>query len=242
MKKTVTLLATLIGSMAILSAQDIITLKSGDEIKAKVQEIGTDNVKYKKYENLTGPVYTLLKTDIFMIKYENGERDIFKDAPKAASVAGATTNKQQDVLNYYHNFWTGTKIMDGAGKSLSKAEIRSIMSDVPGALNSYNSGAALHTTSWIIYGVGCGFLTVSLIDLLATDYDYYSDYSYTWLYWDVAALGCFTTALILDAVGNSKWRSAVNLYNSAKSNRYTSNASLNFGLTRSGGIGFTLTF
>jgi hypothetical protein len=63
--------------MATLSAQDIITLKSGDEIKAKVQEIGTDNVKYKKYDNQSGPIYTLTKSDIFMIKYENGDKDVF---------------------------------------------------------------------------------------------------------------------------------------------------------------------
>jgi hypothetical protein len=65
-----------------LFAQDIITLKSGDEIKAKVQEIGTDNVKYKKYENQNGPTYTMMKSDIFMIKYENGDKDVFT-APSA---------------------------------------------------------------------------------------------------------------------------------------------------------------
>jgi hypothetical protein len=47
-----------------------------------VQEIGLDNVKYKKYENQNGPTYTLMKSDIFMIKYENGDKDVFT-APSA---------------------------------------------------------------------------------------------------------------------------------------------------------------
>ncbi|MDR0711161.1 MAG: hypothetical protein LBF67_02280, partial [Prevotellaceae bacterium] len=54
-------------SSSALFSQDIITLKNGEEIKAKVQEIGLDNVKYKKYENQAGPTYTLMKSDIFMI-------------------------------------------------------------------------------------------------------------------------------------------------------------------------------
>jgi uncharacterized protein YlxW (UPF0749 family) len=61
----------------ILPAQDIIILRNGDEIRAKVEEIGTDYVKYKKYENLTGPGYALKKYEIFMIKYENGDKDAF---------------------------------------------------------------------------------------------------------------------------------------------------------------------
>jgi hypothetical protein len=77
MKKTFCILITFCINIASVFAQDIITLKNGDEIKAKVQEIGISEVKYKKYENLTGPVYTLMKTDIFMIKYENGEKDVF---------------------------------------------------------------------------------------------------------------------------------------------------------------------
>ena len=58
-------------------SQDIIVLKNGEEVKAKVSEIDMDAVKYKKFDNLAGPVYTLKKTEIFMIKYENGTKDVF---------------------------------------------------------------------------------------------------------------------------------------------------------------------
>ena len=96
MKKTIILLAVLFGGMAILSAQDIITLKSGDEIKALVQEVGTDDVKYKQYDNAGSPTYTLRKTDIFMIKYANGERVVFTDAV-ATSPATAVQNEKLRV-------------------------------------------------------------------------------------------------------------------------------------------------
>jgi hypothetical protein len=85
-----------------LFAQDIITLKNGEEIKAKVQEIGLDNVKYKKYENQAGPTYTLMKSDIFMIKYENGDKDVFTapstqqpTVPKQTEQSGQPTQTKQ---------------------------------------------------------------------------------------------------------------------------------------------------
>lgn len=60
-----------------LSAQDYIMLLNGDEIKSKVLEINDQNIKYKKYFNLTGPTYTLKKSEIFLIKYQSGDKDVF---------------------------------------------------------------------------------------------------------------------------------------------------------------------
>jgi len=62
----------------VIIGQDIITKQDGDEIKAKVTEIGINEIKYKNFDNLNGPVYILNKSDVFMIKYENGEKEIIK--------------------------------------------------------------------------------------------------------------------------------------------------------------------
>lgn len=58
-------------------SQDIIILKDGDEIEAKVTEILTENIKYKRATNLTGPTYTIPKSKVFMIRYESGDKDVF---------------------------------------------------------------------------------------------------------------------------------------------------------------------
>ena len=52
-------------------AQDIITTKQGEEIEAKVVKIGTTEIEYKKWSNVEGPSYTLLKNQVFMIKFQN---------------------------------------------------------------------------------------------------------------------------------------------------------------------------
>jgi len=68
-------------------SQDYIILKSGDEIKAKVIEINEHDVDYKKYSNINGPTYHLKKSEIFMIKYASGDKDIFntQEQPKPKS-------------------------------------------------------------------------------------------------------------------------------------------------------------
>lgn len=57
-------------------SQDVIIKVVGDSIKAKVLEISSTEIKYKKFDNLNGPTYSALKSEIYMIRYENGSRDV----------------------------------------------------------------------------------------------------------------------------------------------------------------------
>lgn len=59
-------------------AQDVIVMKDGSTILSKVLEVNPGDVKYKKFSNQGGPTYTINKTDIMCINYENGERDSFE--------------------------------------------------------------------------------------------------------------------------------------------------------------------
>ena len=66
-------------------SQDNIILKNGDEIKAKVLEVTTDQIKYKKWDNQEGPTYSAEKSDIFMIQYKNGTKDVFNNATSTSN-------------------------------------------------------------------------------------------------------------------------------------------------------------
>jgi len=59
-------------------AQDIIIKKDFSIIKSKVVEVASSTVKYKKYSNIDGPIYTIEAKDIIAINYENGEKDVFE--------------------------------------------------------------------------------------------------------------------------------------------------------------------
>jgi len=61
-------------------SQDKIRTVSGEVIIARVLEINKEEVKYKKYSNLNGPVYVIRKQEIGEIIYQNGETELFNDS------------------------------------------------------------------------------------------------------------------------------------------------------------------
>ena len=64
-------------------AQDIIVKKDGSTIMSKVLEIGTSEIKYKKFSNQQGPIYTIARSDVMAINYENGEKESIQLAKEA---------------------------------------------------------------------------------------------------------------------------------------------------------------
>ena len=61
----------------LINAQDMIVLKNGDIISAKVREIDDSTIKYHKFTNLDGPIYNIGINKVLSINYENGEKDLF---------------------------------------------------------------------------------------------------------------------------------------------------------------------
>jgi len=85
MKAKLLVLLFLLSTVSVLYAQDVIVKQNGDEIKAKVTEVGITDIKYKKFENESGPVYVIAKADVFMIKYENGTAEVIKKTQPATN-------------------------------------------------------------------------------------------------------------------------------------------------------------
>ncbi len=50
---------------------DDYTIKYKD-LLCKVLEIDDNNIKYKKFSNITGPTFVIKKSEVYMIKYSNG--------------------------------------------------------------------------------------------------------------------------------------------------------------------------
>ena len=82
-------------------AQDTIVFKTGEELKAIVQEVGIETVKYKKYTNADGPVYTVPKSDVFMLKYQSGGKDVFPPdgEPQSVENGQAQQSEMQEELS-----------------------------------------------------------------------------------------------------------------------------------------------
>ncbi len=90
-------------------AQDKIMFIDGTEILSKVIEINTTEIKYKNFADISGPTIITLKKNIFIIKYENGTKEVFtenliKDSPKNIQV--------ETELNTNYCVKKGNKIID----------------------------------------------------------------------------------------------------------------------------------
>lgn len=83
-------------------AQDLIVKKDGSIIQAKVEEIGTSEVSYKKWTNQDGPTYSISKNDILSITYQDGSQDKFQTVATsnvAMTSSSATPNETSSAVN-----------------------------------------------------------------------------------------------------------------------------------------------
>ena len=103
MKKLFILALFVIGFVNVY-AQDILQLKDGLKIEVKLIEVGESSIKYKRWDNLNGPSYTISITKVSSILYENGvleefDVDFTAKSDIAASIDNATTNVSNTIYN-----------------------------------------------------------------------------------------------------------------------------------------------
>jgi hypothetical protein len=65
-------------NVAIPDSCDEIIYKDGTEIKAKITEINTSEIRYKRCDFIDGPTFVEKQNKVFMIKYSNGKSEMFK--------------------------------------------------------------------------------------------------------------------------------------------------------------------
>lgn len=86
MKKFIILGISLFVSAAV-QAQDVIIMRSGEQVESKVEEVGDKQIRYRKYANPDGPVYSVSSSEVFVIRFENGTREVITpETPVADAV------------------------------------------------------------------------------------------------------------------------------------------------------------
>ncbi|MDY0215550.1 MAG: hypothetical protein RBS19_01225 [Bacteroidales bacterium] len=220
MKKIFTFILFLFTTFTIYS-QDIITKQNGDEIKAKVMEITSAEIKYKRFENLDGPVYSMDLKEVFMIKYENGDKDVFTDK-------NILSNQNYEIRNDFIIMKSG-KAYQG-DNLLTKREFSDLMATNPNANNLYQYGKTLGVIGYIFAfpsGFVFGFTLGSSL---------FSWSSTKGVLLGVSGLGIMG-GLIFASIGDSKITQAISIYNS--SNQVGLKVQLKF---NENGIGVALKF
>ncbi|MBO0358386.1 hypothetical protein J0X19_10555 [Hymenobacter sp. BT186] len=88
----VTLLTLLLLGLS-ARAQDVLTKTNGEELNVKVLEITPFDVRYKRTDNPDGPLITIRRADVFMVRYANGTKEMLGPVPppREAMASSATT-------------------------------------------------------------------------------------------------------------------------------------------------------
>ena len=97
MKRIILVVICLLASFAV-KAQDVLVLRSADDVAVKVVMIDSDKVHYKRWSNLEGPTYVIEKSKLLYIKYQNGEKDFFYKEPAPAPVPEPTVTPSPSNL------------------------------------------------------------------------------------------------------------------------------------------------
>jgi len=232
-------------------AQDFIILKNGDEIKSLVQEVGAEYVKYKKFDNQTGPVYNMAVSEIFMIQYANGSKDVFNKITQSQE----TKTEQEEVKQEPQKpqkpanlaFVSGKVFLDD--KALTHEQVRNLLTLNDSLTNTnaayyYMSGysqlqlaKSSRASMWMSLGLGVGCLIASSATWDGT----YGANNDTSSFFDSMAIVCFISSitssiswLIFDNSGNNRINDAMSTYNTSLKSKHSSDVSMNFGITRSG--------
>jgi len=130
-------------SFGVMMAQDVIVKKDGSTIIAKVEEIGSSEIKYKKWSNLEGPTYSVSRSDIASINYQNGEVERFSDV----TTVNTNTNDQPIHVGGKMAVLPQKKkcLLTLNGNKLSENEIKSLLGN--DAYEEYLSGNRLWRAS-----------------------------------------------------------------------------------------------
>jgi hypothetical protein len=77
MKKIALLFCHLFFSSIAAFSQDTLYKRNGDILLTRILEINPENIKYKKFELPDGPIYIIEKSELFMVRYQNGLKEVF---------------------------------------------------------------------------------------------------------------------------------------------------------------------
>lgn len=158
-----TLFLLCIAGMAI--AQDVIVMKDQSTIMSKVLEITSTEIKYKKWNNQDGPTYSINRSEVVSINYENGEVENFS---KATQTSQDPQPQQVQLPKSYMKYGGSNGRLYLNDRILTDNEVHSLLDDQ--SYQRYLKGRMLVKTGFVLDVVGGASLLVATgIRVFSTD-------------------------------------------------------------------------
>ena len=240
MKKSLLQLFLCMATMLVVNvaqSQDYLYLINSDTIKSKVLEVNENDVKYKDFENPDGPVYTINKSRIDKIIYQNGKVDYFNSV---ASDNNQNSNQNLPKLLTFDQLMAFTDAEKEA--YLSTIGIQSIYEKFKKGQSFTEKGGKLRGAGLFIT-IGGGVLYGTSLVIIK---DRLEEGAILYIAGSIALTAgqlLIIASIPFSAVGGGLKKSAESQYRDFTLGKsYTSiQPVLNFGLTQNG-VGFSLKF
>jgi len=218
-------------------AQDLLILKSGKEIKVNIIEESSTIVKYREFENPTGPLFSIGKDKVASIQYKKGSKEAMQNKAKEKENIISAGKEVAVQSGAFKPLTYKKRQVKADGKVLSVRQVKTLMEDYPDALKKYESGKFLGRAS-----NGCAF-GVIIVSFAATQMMNKKEVQSEKMkigYPAFAIDGAFIIAgIVMASIGRHNIHSAVTIYNSAAGKPVT--YKLNLGL-QDHGVGLALRF
>lgn len=175
MKRLFLVLASMASVVSSTFAQDVIVKRDGEEIQCKILEVSTNKIKYKQWKNQDGPTFVEKRTDVLMLKYENGQKEVISysgpvsatqveeevvSVPVDSAALRDTMPISKDFLEYVRKEKSGLLMW---GRSISEEKAHEVMgkdwTEFTRAHKSERAGRAMIFTGGALV-VGGGVFTV----------------------------------------------------------------------------------
>lgn len=101
MKKLIVMLLCGVILPGTLQAQDLITKKDGTDITAKILEVSPNAIKYKEWSNLDGPTFILRTSDVLIVRYENGQNQLFDAEESIVDLSSYSNIRYKSIKDLY---------------------------------------------------------------------------------------------------------------------------------------------
>lgn len=180
-------------------SQDTIVKRNGNIVSAKIVEDLPTRIRFNRYSDLDGPVYSIKKEKIAKIKYENGETVIFEFPPEVKAeeqlkemVEQTSANKIKYITVYKGDYYEGDK-------KITKKECIEILETNPFSWNELQRRRNVNSASASLIVIGAG--------LAAVGFFWDSDNMVT------SGGGLITTGILVGLFAPSRLWKAIEYYN-----------------------------
>ena len=145
-------------------AQDIIVTRDANRIEAKILEVSSSEIKYKEFNNQTGPTFMLTNAEISTIIYQNGTVKVFEQPKQQtntynSTVYGTSVNSEPilPITRYDKTYYMGDQRMTEDQYLAYKKK------NCTQAYEAFQKAEKLRKTGWNLFGSGVPILSVGAI-------------------------------------------------------------------------------